>query len=125
VKLTLEKPGSHFFIRSVSPEGIRIADDYYPDPMILTASQIIADWPVRSVSDLCEKSLEPIWQLNPSVVLIGTGRRQIFPAPELMMCFYSRNVGVEIMTTDAACRTFNVLVSEQREVAAALMPVNA
>jgi uncharacterized protein len=62
--------------------------------------------------------------LKPEIVLIGTGSKQIFLPPELMMFFYSRNTGFEVMTTDAACRTFNVLASEGRKVVAALLPVS-
>jgi uncharacterized protein len=57
------------------------------------------------------------------VVLMGTGTRQQFPPVERMMEFYRRGIGAEVMSTAAACRTFNVLVSEQRLVVAALMPL--
>jgi uncharacterized protein len=55
---------------------------------------------------------------------MGTGERQVFLAPELLMVFYRQSVGIEVMNTQAACRTFNVLVSEDRNVVAALMPLH-
>ena len=61
--------------------------------------------------------------MQPEVVLIGTGKKQLFLPPKLMVMFYQEGIGFEVMTTDAACRTFNVLVSEGRNVVAALMPV--
>jgi uncharacterized protein len=120
--LTLDRPGDHLFIRSVSAEGILVVDQLYPGPLVLSATTLISDWPAQRLEDLGEPALEPVFSLEPEVVLIGTGPVQKFPQPELLMCFYRRQVGVEFMSTDAACRTFNVLVSENRNVVAALLP---
>jgi uncharacterized protein len=119
--LTLEKPGDHLFIRSVSAEGIQVVDDFYHSSIIVSPNQVITDWPVSSVEDITEQHLERVLELQPEVVLIGTGARQAFLPPRQMMFFYSRKIGVEMMTTDAACRTFNVLVSESRNVVAVLI----
>ena len=120
--LTLEIPGSHLFVRSASEAGIHVANDLYPSAIILSAQEIIPDWPVRSVEEIEIGHLEKILELSPEIVLIGTGKQQVFLPPEEMMFFYERNVGIEVMTTSAACRTFNVLVSESRNVVAALIP---
>ena len=122
VDLTFQKPGDHLFVRSVSEAGIQVVDDFYREAMIISANEIIPDWPVKSVEDIEQTHLEKVLELEPEVVLIGTGARQIFLPPALMMFFYSRNIGIEVMSTDAACRTFNVLVSESRKVVAALIP---
>ena len=120
--LTLEKPGDHLFIRSVSGAGIQVADVHYTGPIILSATRIVEDWTASEAIDLAECDLEKILDLDPEIVLLGTGASQVFLPPERMMYFYSRNVGVEVMNTEAACRTFNVLVSESRKVVAALLP---
>jgi len=125
MELNLERPGDHLFIRSVSAEGILVVDRFYPGSLVLSAKELIVDWPVERIEDLGEQSLEPVFRLQPEVVLVGTGPVQKFPRPELMMCFYRRQVGVEFMSTPAACRTFNVLVSEHRNVVAALLPPRA
>jgi len=119
--LTLEQPGDHLFIRSVSAQGIQVVDDFYHSSIIVSASQVIPDWPVNAVENITEQHLEKVLDLQPELVLIGAGARQAFLSPRQMMYFYSRNIGVEVMTTDAACRTFNVLVSESRNVVAALL----
>jgi uncharacterized protein len=121
--LTLEQPGDHLFIRSVSARGIQVVDDFYNSSIIVSARQVIPDWPVNSVENIMEQHLEKVLELQPELVLIGTGAKQIFLPPRQMMFFYSRNIGLEVMTTDAACRTFNVLVSESRKVVAALISV--
>ncbi len=121
--LTLQKPGEHHFIHSVSGDGIRVVDQVCIGPIIVSATRLITDWSVHRAEDLGSQSLAQILDLEPELVLIGTGERQVFLAPELMMVFYRQNVGVEIMNTPAACRTFNVLVSEGRNVVAALMQI--
>jgi uncharacterized protein len=120
--LTLENPGDHLFIRSVSAQGIQVVDDFYTSSIIVSANRVIPDWPVKSIENITEQHLDAVLELRPEVVLIGTGARQAFLPPRQMMFFYSRNIGVEVMTTDAACRTFNVLASELRNVVAALIP---
>ena len=122
MELTLDKPGDHFFIRSVSAQGIQVVNDFYDSSIILSANRVIPDWPVKSIEDITEQRLEKVLDLQPEVVLIGTGARQVFLPPRQMMFFYSRNIGVEVMTTEAACRTCNVLVSESRNAVAALIP---
>jgi len=123
MELTLERPGDHLFIRSVSEKGLQIIDRYYSGPIILSPREVITGWPVNTVEDLDESQLDKILTLDPEIVLLGTGSRQVFLPPQMMMSFYSRNVGIEVMSTDAAARTFNVLVSESRKVIAALMPI--
>lgn len=122
VDLTLEQPGDHHFVRSLSETGIRIGDTYYRHSLVVTATRLITDWPPQRMGDLQAKHLDILVELEPEVVLIGTGARQHFLPPRDMFRFYGKGIGLEVMTTDAACRTFNVLVTEGRNVAAALMP---
>ena len=122
MELTLERPGEHLFIRSVSDAGIKVVDTIYSRPIIISAQRLIEDWPVTEVADLAGSTLEPILSLEPEIVLLGTGARQVFLPPREAMVFYGRNVGLEVMTTAAACRTFNVLMSEGRNAVAALLP---
>jgi len=119
--LTLQNPGAHHFIHSVSSDGIRVVDQVCSGSIIVSASRLITDWPVHSAENLTARHLAQILELEPEIVLLGTGDRQVFLAPELMMVFYRAAIGVEIMNTQAACRTFNVLVSEGRNVVAALI----
>ena len=89
--------------------------------MILTATVIIEGWRPASVQDLTAADLEPVLGLAPEVVLLGTGAHQQFPDSAILRILYEQRIGVEIMDTSAACRTYNVLVSEGRSVAAALI----
>ena len=102
-----------------------MGEAWYRQSLILSSEQLITDWPVESFNDLSESLLEPVVELKPDIVLVGTGARQQFLPAELMMVFFRRGIGAEVMTTDAACRTFNVLVSEGRQVVAALIQPGA
>ena len=124
MEFNLEVPENQFFIRSVSEQGIRVHKDLFNKPFIISGQRIVPEWNVRSVSDINEKNLQRIFEMEPEVILIGTGNTQEFLPPATQAHFFRRNVGFEVMTTDAACRTFNVLVSEGRQVVAALLPLN-
>ncbi len=119
----LQKPGDHHHIRATSVLGILIGEEYYRGTVLVSAQVLRNDWPPASVGELRELHLEAVFELQPEVVLIGTGIKQVFLPPKLMVMFYQKGIGIEVMTTHAACRTFNVLVSEGRNVVAALMPI--
>ncbi len=123
MEFNLELPQNQFFIRSVSEKGICVHKDYYTSPFIISGERIVPDWGVGSIDDINEENLQKIFDLQPEVILIGTGKTQMFLPPATQVHFFRRNFGFEVMTTDAACRTFNVLVSEGRRVVAALLPL--
>lgn len=118
--LNLEIPQGHNFIRSIGEDGIRVHDQYYTEPFILSASELEPHWNVASIDDINADKLQIIFDMDPEVVLIGCGQQQRFLPPATQMLFLRRNIGIEIMITDAACYTFNVLVAEGRRVVAAL-----
>ncbi len=123
-QLSLDPQGRNH-IRSVSDEGVRIGDDLYPGALIVAAEAVIDDWAPDSLEALDEEHLAAILTLEPEVVLLGTGAKQQFLHPSRLAPLYRAGIGIEIMTTAAACRTFNVLVAEERRVVAALLPAGA
>lgn len=88
---------------------------------LLTPQRLIEDWSPASVDSLMESDLLAVAELGCPIVLLGTGRRQHFPARALLRPLLERRLGVEVMDTFAACRTYNILMSEGRDVAAALI----
>jgi uncharacterized protein len=123
--LTFEPPGEHLFVRALDAQGIRIGDRHFGGSVILTPRELIENWPPRSAGEIRAEHLESLVASGPELVLLGTGARQVFLEPELAMVFHRHGVGIEVMTTEAACRTFNVLVAERREVIAGLLPLHA
>jgi len=90
------------------------------EPVVVTGKRLITGWAPESVEALRAGHLEPLLELDMEVLILGTGARQIFPHPRHLQPLMARGVGVEVMDTAAACRTYNFLVSDGREVAAAL-----
>ena len=121
MKFHLDAPGGLNLIRGYGPGQLRVGERTHTSSVILTATTIIEDWRPASVQDLTAADLEPVLGLAPEVVLLGTGPHQQFPDSAILRILYEQRIGVEIMDTSAACRTFNVLVSEGRSVAAALI----
>lgn len=101
---------------------IRLADRRLTRSAIITAERV-DDWPVDSVADLDADRVAPLLGLGVDVVLLATGRRQEFPAPAVLARVSEARIGLEVMDLGAACRTYNVLLAEDRAVAlAAILP---
>ena len=88
--------------------------------VILTPDQLL-DWPPTRFEQLTVAHLAAVAELQPELVLLGTGSQQRFPAAALLAPLIGQRIGVESMTTAAACRTYNIIMAEGRRVAAALI----
>jgi uncharacterized protein len=108
-------------IRAYGNGEIRVNENVYRGALILSATTVIVDANMQNLDDLIGLGLARTLALEPEVVLLGTGARQIFPAASFGAQFLRAGIGFEVMDTSAACRTFNVLVGEQRRVAAMLL----
>jgi uncharacterized protein len=121
MKFTLTDNSDNYIIRSYD-QGELLIDEYrYSKSVIATPKQIINDWPPQSFEDLLPKHFEALADLSPQLVILGTGDTQQFPEPALYASLVERGIGIEVMATPAACRTYNLLVMEGRKVAAALL----
>lgn len=120
MKLTLEERPQGNLIRSYSPTEVRVAELRLHATCIITPDTVIADWEPASFAALSTAHLEKVFALRPEVVLLGTGSAHRFAPQPIRAVFAERKVGLETMDLGAACRTFNVLVQEERRVAAAL-----
>ena len=107
-------------IRSVSAAQICIGDQTYREPIALTSETVLDTWPGGAVADLSDSDFEPLLANDPELVILGTGASNQFPPRELVFAFARRGIGLEVMDTAAAARTFNVLASEGRKLAAVL-----
>lgn len=120
MKLHLDAPGGTYLIRGYSPGRLLVGDITLTRSAIVTATTIAA-WRPADLAEVTGADLEPLYALAPDVVLLGTGAQQRFPDTALLAALYSRRIGIEVMATGAACRTYNVLAAEGRSVAAALL----
>ncbi|HET7924274.1 MAG TPA: MTH938/NDUFAF3 family protein [Rhodanobacteraceae bacterium] len=108
------------FIRAWEPGRVRIAERWIAGNVIVGADRILEAWTAVEPHVLTLEHLEPALALDPTIIVLGTGTERLLPDVELMAAVAARSVGLEIMSTPAACRTFNVLLGEQRRVVAAL-----
>ena len=121
MRFTQDPGASANLVRGYGNGELRINDDIYRTAIIVSASKVLAAPDIGSVEDLARLDPARILEFDPELVLVGTGPRQIFPAAAFRARFLSAGIGIEVMDTGAACRTFNVLVAEQRPVVAVLM----
>lgn len=115
----IEQTEGHL-VEAYGPGWVRISGRRYTQSLILTPSAI-TPWEPAAVLDLTPGHLLPLAQGSPQVVLIGTGHRPVLLDPALYAPLSTLGIGIEVMTTPAACRTYNLLMSEGRLVAAALI----
>ncbi len=106
---------------------IAVGSTLYPHSILVPWVGAVLAWPVDGFEALQPAHFEQILALQPELVIFGSGRRQRFARPALLRPLIERRIGVETMDTAAACRTYNVLASEGRRVAAALIvePIDA
>ena len=122
MKFTLDSRTDINLIRGYASGEVHIGQQVLRTPCIVMADRIIEDWQAVGVPQLGTADLEAIFGLQPEVVLLGTGARQQFPDGVVRRAFTARRIGLEVMDLGAACRTFNILVQEERRVAAVLFP---
>jgi uncharacterized protein len=108
-------------IRAYAAGQVTINDEIISRSVIVTPDRIIHDWLPASFEELELRHFTRLDELQPEIIVLGTGVRLRFPGAEFTAGFLSRGIGVEIMDTNAACRTYNILLSEGRRVVAALL----
>jgi uncharacterized protein len=89
--------------------------------LVVGGDRLITDWPAASLDALTADHLAALVELKPEIVLLGSGPTFRFPEPALLAPLYKAGIGVEVMDTPAACRTYNILLGEGRNVVAALI----
>jgi uncharacterized protein len=89
--------------------------------LVVSADRLVTDWPAASIEALTADHLAAILEMAPEIVLLGTGPAFRFLEPALLAPLYNAGIGVEVMDTPAACRTYNILMGEGRNVVAALI----
>lgn len=117
-------PEGRQVIEAYGDGGFRITGARHQGPVLVFPEETLS-WTVDSFDKLDLASLEPIMRRLPplEILLIGCGRRMEFVHPELRARVRAAGPVIDVMDTGAACRTYNVLMSEARRVAAALIPV--
>jgi uncharacterized protein len=118
--------GNGFSIHSFEPGKIILSEENknekieYTNSIILLPNKVI-QWPIGKLNDLKEDDFKNLIHFEPELILLGTGEKLIFPAQSLLVDIYATRIGIEVMDTKAACRTYTILNSDGRKVLAALI----
>ena len=123
MKIQLDTLGRENTIQAYRPGQVTINQVAYTASVIVTPERIVPDWPPMRYADLAATHFETIAVLAPEIVILGTGKQLRFPPASTTRSLIQANIGLEVMDTGAACRTYNILMAEGRRVAAALLMI--
>ena len=115
------EPGSGNYIQSVSAELVRINGRDFRGHVIVSAERILADWNPRPIDEMQVEDFQAALEGQPETILFGSGAKHRFVSNFLLPAIMSQGIGFEVMSTAAACRTYNLLLGEGRQVVAALL----
>jgi len=93
----------------------------YAASLVVSGENIVTNWPLANVEALSADHYAAILELKPEILLLGTGAKFVFPEPALLAPLRKAGIGVEVMDTPAACRTYTILLGDGRSVIAALI----
>ncbi len=121
MKLHLEKSDNTNTFTAYGEGYIAVNQEKFQQSLIVLPDQLLTDWCETSSESLSASGLEKLKNLGTEIILLGTGKKLRFPPKEVLKSFFQAGIGLEIMDTQAACRTYNILASEGRYIAAALI----
>ena len=118
MQLHYERPDYAWTLRGADGAHVLVNERALTRSCVVSPDTLVEDWPVWDASAMQPADLEPLLALRPELVLLGTGERQIFPSAAVLAACLGRGIGFEVMTNDAAARTYTVLAAEGRRVVA-------
>jgi len=121
MQLTQDRAEGYLFVRACTARSVTVVDRELTRSFVLAPDQVVEEWPVTNASEFDIAAADRIAPLNPEVVLLGTGERQVFPPREALVALLQKRIGVEVMDNAEASRTYNLLASEGRRAVAAFM----
>ncbi|TPG05012.1 hypothetical protein EAH75_02530 [Rhodanobacter glycinis] len=122
--LSLDRPEGYLLVRRAGARTITLIDRELAASFLLAPDRVIENWPVDAAVMLDVSHVDALLALQPELVILGTGERQVFPAAAFMAGFLRKGIGIEVMDNAAAARTYNLLAGEGRRVVAGfILPV--
>jgi len=121
VKLHSDPQSSQNTITGYGIGFLEVNQTPYSHALIVQPEGEVLAWPVEEIQDLSEDHFSMISALLPELVIVGTGKRQVFLNPKILQPLIKAKIGFEMMDSQAACRTYNILMGEGRKVLAAIL----
>lgn len=123
MKFSEEVPSTYNNITRYGEGYVQIKDKVVNTSVVIGVEALLADWRPKDFSELSVDDCGLLIQSKPDVIILGTGEKQYFPDHDILKFFVQQQIGLEVMDTAAACRTFNILLSEDRNVVAGLFMI--
>jgi len=123
MKLSIDYNTSKYTIKAYEAGFVTINNDQYSESLIVTPEALVTPWEPSKLEELNQTHIETLIGMKPEIILLGTGKTLCFPHPSLMSIAMRQGIGFEVMDTGSACRTFNVLAAEDRNVMAAILMI--
>jgi uncharacterized protein len=118
MQLHLERPDYAFYLRGADGTSALVNERSLDRSFVVAPDALVENWPVADITAMRPADLEPLFALQPELVVLGSGGAQAFPPADVAAACLQRGIGLESMTNAAAARTFNVLAGEGRRVVA-------
>lgn len=120
MRIDQDSTNSQYQVKAFENGRIQINETWYEHSLIV-GPHTLEKWPPRNISQLSSEHFNKIVELQPKILLLGTGDKMAMPPSQVFANLAKYNIGVEVMTSLAACRTFEALMSEGRDALAAIM----
>ncbi len=121
MKFAQDNQDEGYVITAYGDNSVSVNGKAFEQSLILANTEFSENWGVVGIDQLAADHIEQVLSFNPELIIIGTGSRLVFPAVEIYSAIIKRGIGVDFMDTHAACRTYNILMSEGRGVVAGLI----
>ena len=121
MKMALDNTSGVNVVSRYQPGQVQVRERIFSTSLIIFPEHIEADWTPRAADNLRTRDFQAIVERTPEVLILGTGETQVFPEPTVFMTLMDLGIGFEVMDNAAACRTYNILLSEDRRAALALI----
>ncbi len=125
MKLHTDSPSGAYRVTGYGSGYVAVNGERHTGSLVITPQRVIADWKPQSFGDIDAAAFSVLDSLEVEIVVLGTGASQHFLDGEVLGALGARRIGLEIMDTAAACRTYNILMAEGRTVAALLLPIHS
>ena len=121
MKFAQDSQDEGYVITAYGEDSVSVNGKVFEQSLILANTEFSEDWGLSSIEQLADEHIEQILSFDPELIIIGTGGKLVFPKVEVYSAIIKRGIGVDFMDTHAACRTYNILMSEGRGVVVGLI----
>ncbi len=121
MKFAQDSQQDGYIITAYDADAIIINGKAFMQSLVIAKTQLHENWNISEINQLSSEHVEKILAFEPELIIIGTGDKLVFPPVETYSAIIERGIGVDFMDTHAACRTYNILMSESRDVVAGLI----